>query len=315
MRLVTYTTNWGRRAGVVVGEALVDAEAAARRAGLATDGDGRWTSNRRILATGPEAIDRLGEAANALAASAADVDDGAVQQLAGLRLAPPVPDPDKIICLGLNYRDHAQEAGLALPPSPMLFAKFRNSLAGPEDEIVLPADSEVVDYEAELAVVIGRPAKDVPEDEALSCVAGLMAFNDVSARDLQMVTSQWLAGKAIDTFAPCGPALVLMDEIDDVQSLALSARVNGRGVQDASTALMIFSVAETIAYISRLMTLVPGDIIATGTPAGVGFTREPPILLQPGDVVEIEVEGVGVLRNPVVAPADQPVRIHRRSGA
>jgi 2-keto-4-pentenoate hydratase/2-oxohepta-3-ene-1,7-dioic acid hydratase in catechol pathway len=169
---------------------------------------------------------------------------------------------------------------------------------------VLPESGEVFDYEAELAVVIGAPCKDVEESDALGYVAGVMALNDVSARDLQAATSQWMAGKAIDTFAPCGPSLVI-DEVEDLQNLAIATRVNGEVVQDANTGLMIFSVAETIAFISRLMTLMPGDIVATGTPAGVGFKRQPPVLLQPGDLVEVELEKVGTLSNPVTAAADK----------
>jgi 2-keto-4-pentenoate hydratase/2-oxohepta-3-ene-1,7-dioic acid hydratase in catechol pathway len=295
MRLITYKTDWGTRSAIVVGTTAVDSALAASRVGL--DGsDPSWRSNRAIVGCADVVRRSLAEAAILLAAENAahgvsDVDD--------LVLGPPIPDPDKIICLGLNYRDHAAEAGLALPASPMLFAKYRNSLTGPSSPIVLPATSTAVDYEAELAVVIGRHGKDVSEADALDHVAGAMVLNDVSERDFQHRTSQWMAGKAIDTFAPCGPALVTIDEIDDLQDLGITARVNGRVVQQASTSLMIFSVAETIAYVSSLMTLEPGDIIATGTPAGVGFKRNPQVLLTDGDVVEVEIEGLGVIANPV----------------
>ncbi len=289
MRLVTYGPSTGRRAGVVVGAEVVDAQHAARAAGLDDAAD--WTSNRALLAAGAGALD-------ALAAAAPAVEP--VGALDTLPLGPPVPDPDKIVCLGLNYRDHAEESGLALPAAPMLFAKFRSSLAGPREPIVLPARGEVFDYEAELAVVIGRRCKEVAEADALAHVAGVMAFNDVTARDVQHATSQWTAGKAIDTFAPCGPSLVLLDEIDDIQDLRLVARVNGETVQDGTTRNMIFDVAETIAFLSSLMTLEPGDVIATGTPAGVGVSREPQVLLRDGDVVEVEIEGVGTIANPVV---------------
>jgi 2-keto-4-pentenoate hydratase/2-oxohepta-3-ene-1,7-dioic acid hydratase in catechol pathway len=299
MRLVTYETDWELRAGVQLGTLVVDAAAAATAAGLASEGDGRWVSTRRILAAGQAALATLGESAARLAQAGAAAP--AVRELAELRLGPPVPDPDKIVCLGLNYRDHAEEAGLDLPSTPLLFAKYRNSLIGPADPIPLPANSAAVDYEAELAIVIGRRCKDVAAADALDCVAGAMALNDVSARDLQHATSQWMAGKAIDGFAPCGPALVLRDELGDPQDLPISTRVNGTTLQDANTSLMIFSVAETIAYVSSLMTLEVGDIIATGTPAGVGFARDPQVLLAPGDVVEVEIGGIGTLRNPVVA--------------
>jgi 2-keto-4-pentenoate hydratase/2-oxohepta-3-ene-1,7-dioic acid hydratase in catechol pathway len=214
-------------------------------------------------------------------------------------LGPPIPDPEKIICLGLNYASHAAEAGFKPPAVPILFAKYRNSLTGPTGPIRLPGLSREIDYEGELAAVIGRRGRDIPAGRALEHVAGYMAFHDVSARDLQMQTGQWLAGKALDSFAPCGPALVI-GEIDDPQNLELSTRLNGERVQHSNTRHMIFSVADTVAFISRLMTLEPGDIIATGTPEGVGFKRNPPVFLKDGDVVEVEVERIGVLRNPVI---------------
>lgn len=291
MRLVTYASGHGPCSGIAVDGTIVDTGAAARSAGLDEGVD--WRSNRAVLAAGPAAL-------SALARAAAHGDP--VGTVETSELSPPVADPDKIICLGLNYRDHAEESGLEPPASPMLFAKFRNSLVGPRAPIVLPASGEVFDYEAELAVVIGRRCKDVAEAEALDVVAGVMAFNDVTARDVQHATSQWTAGKAIDTFGPCGPSLVLLDEVDDIQDLRVAARVNGATVQDGTTRDMIFPVAATIAFISRLMTLEPGDIIATGTPAGVGVSRDPQVLLHPGDVVEVEIGGIGVLSNPVVGP-------------
>jgi 2-keto-4-pentenoate hydratase/2-oxohepta-3-ene-1,7-dioic acid hydratase in catechol pathway len=187
------------------------------------------------------------------------------------------------------------------PAAPNLFAKFRSSLVGSGTPIVLPRISEEIDYEGELAVVIGRRCKDVEAQDALAYVGGYMPFNDVSARDLQFRTSQFTAGKAIDTFAPCGPALVTADELADPGALRLVTRVNGDVVQDASTGDMIFGVAETIAFTSSVMTLEPGDILATGTPPGVGYKRTPPRFLRDGDVVEVEIEGLGTLRNPVVA--------------
>jgi acylpyruvate hydrolase len=268
MRLVTYQRNGHGRSGVVVGDAVFDT-------GFAT--------TREALVSGAiEPRERVGA-------------------LDKVELGPPVTDPDKIVCLGLNYRDHAAESGLALPKAPMLFAKFRNSLIGPRERIVLPGRGEQFDYEAELAVVIGRRGKDIAAQDALAHVAGAMVFNDVTARDVQHATSQWTAGKAIDTFAPCGPALVTLDEAGDLQDLAIRARVNGVTVQDGHTSEMIFGVAETIAFLSSLMTLEVGDIIATGTPAGVGISRSPQVLLHDGDVVEIEIEGLGVLSNPVAA--------------
>jgi 2-keto-4-pentenoate hydratase/2-oxohepta-3-ene-1,7-dioic acid hydratase in catechol pathway len=185
---------------------------------------------------------------------------------------------------------------------PILFAKYRNTLTGPTSPVVLPWPevSQEIDYEAELAAVIGRRCKATNVADALSYVAGYMAFNDVSARDIQMRGRQWLSGKSLDTFAPCGPVLVV-DEIRDPQNLNLSTRVNGAILQMGNTRDMIFPVAEILAYVSQLMTLQPGDILATGTPAGVGFTRTPPIYLRAGDIVEVEIEGIGKLVNPVIS--------------
>jgi acylpyruvate hydrolase len=290
MRLVSYHADRGLRSGILVGEAVVDTEAAARQARTGEELD--WTSNRAVVQASPEQRRAVAQAAEE------DLETSGIP-LSQVRLGPPIPDPDKILCMGLNYRDHAAESGMDLPEKPVFFTKFRNSLIGPHDQIVLPEASEQIDYEAELAVVIGRRCRNVEVSDALGCVAGAMALNDVSARDLQMEVPQWTVGKAIDTFAPCGPALVLMDEIDDLQSLGIRARVNGDTLQDANTSLMVFTAAEAIAFLTRVMTLEPGDIIATGTPAGVGWTREPPIWLHAGDVVEIEIDGIGTIRNPV----------------
>ncbi len=197
--------------------------------------------------------------------------------------------PSKIIALGLNYRDHAAELGMALPKEPLLFLKPPSAVIGPEDEIVLPPQSKRVDYEAELAVVIGRKAKNVPPEEALDYVLGYTCFNDVTARDLQKKDGQWTRAKSFDTFAPFGPWIET--ELDP-SNLKIEARVNGEIRQKSSTQELVFSVPEIISFVSQIMTLLPGDVIATGTPPGVGP-------LAPGDVVEIEVEGIGVLRNRV----------------
>jgi acylpyruvate hydrolase len=218
----------------------------------------------------------------------------------GVIFGPPIPDPDKILCIGLNYREHAQESGLEVPSVPVVFAKFRNSLVGPGAVIELPGVSQEVDYEGELAVVMGSRCKNISATDALSFVPGYSAFNDVSARDLQLQVSQWTTGKAIDTFAPMGPGMIPAYLVPDPQKLELITRLNGQVVQQSSTADMIFSVAEIIAYLSRSMTLEPGDIIATGTPSGVGFKREPALFLRPGDVVEVEISSIGLLSNPVV---------------
>jgi 2-keto-4-pentenoate hydratase/2-oxohepta-3-ene-1,7-dioic acid hydratase in catechol pathway len=211
-----------------------------------------------------------------------------------------IPRPGKIVCVGLNYRDHAAEGGMDLPNAPLLFAKWPNTLIGDGDAVVLPPESTQVDYEAELGVVIGTTAKRVSERDALDHVAGYICVNDVSARDLQFADGQWTRGKSPDTFCPVGPRLVPRDEIADPQALAIRCIVNGEALQDSSTAQMIFSVAEIIAYTSQIITLEPGDLIATGTPAGVGVFRDPKVLLKDGDEVSVEIEGLGTLTNPFI---------------
>jgi 2-keto-4-pentenoate hydratase/2-oxohepta-3-ene-1,7-dioic acid hydratase in catechol pathway len=210
-----------------------------------------------------------------------------------------IPRPGKIVCVGLNYRDHAAEGGMDLPKAPLLFAKWPNTLIGDGDAVVLPPESTQVDYEAELGVVIGTTAKRVSERDALDHVAGYICVNDVSARDLQFADGQWTRGKSPDTFCPVGPRLVPREEIGDPQALAIRCIVNGEALQDSSTAQMIFSVAEIIAYASQVITLEEGDLIATGTPAGVGVFRDPKVLLKDGDEVSVEIEGLGTLTNPI----------------
>jgi 2-keto-4-pentenoate hydratase/2-oxohepta-3-ene-1,7-dioic acid hydratase in catechol pathway len=207
--------------------------------------------------------------------------------------------PGKIICVGLNYRDHAEETGAELPKAPLLFAKWANTLIGHGDPIVLPRESQQVDYEAELGVVIGTGGRHISEAAALDHVRGYICVNDVSARDLQFADGQWTRGKSPDTFCPVGPRLVPREEIADPQALAIRCILNGETMQDSSTANMIFSVAEIISYVSRTVTLDAGDLIATGTPAGVGVFRDPKVLLKDGDEVTVEVEGLGALTNPV----------------
>jgi len=298
MRLVSYGTEPGRRCGIQVGDTVYDASAVAHAAGLSLDYKSTdWTKTKEVIAIDDRALRVLETTVKDIRESR--INPGITSAPNDARLGPPIPDPEKIICLGLNYRDHAKEANLPPPQAPMLFAKFRNSLIGPFDDIELPYANEKVDYEAELAVVIGRRAKCVSEREALQYIFGAMAMNDVSARDVQLATSQWMAGKAIDTFAPCGPALVSRNELGDFQNLKIQARINGRLLQDGNTAEMVFSVSYIVCYLSQLMTLEPGDIIATGTPAGVGFKRQPPVLLKTGDVVEVEIEKIGRLANPV----------------
>ena len=282
MRLVSYRDGATIRAGVLVGEAVVPTAA------LQAPAD---TVRGLLAALDGAALAELGRGAEQSAERVS---------LDSVRLTAPVPDPQKIICLGLNYRDHAAESGQEPPTAPLWFAKFANSLIGSNDDVLLPAaHPDYVDYEAELAVVIGRIAHRVSPDDALGYVAGAMPFNDVSARDLQLQNQLWTSGKAIDTFAPCGPALVTLDEIPDIQGLGVRTRVNGERLQDGNTREQIFGVAQSVAWLSRTMTLLPGDIIATGTPAGVGASKGR--FLRAGDVVEIELDGLGTLANPVVS--------------
>lgn len=220
--------------------------------------------------------------------------------LADLKILSPLADPDKIICIGLNYNEHAAESEMDLPEEPVFFCKFKSSIIGPEEAIIIPKVSDQVDYEAELAVIIGQPGKHIPEARAMEHVAGYTAFNDVSARDLQFRGGQWIKGKALDTFAPLGPFIVTKDEIPDPHDLKIGLELNGRIMQDSATDKLIFNIPKLISFLSQLFTLETGDIIATGTPSGVGFTRQPPVFLKHGDEVKVIIEQVGELVNPVV---------------
>jgi 2-keto-4-pentenoate hydratase/2-oxohepta-3-ene-1,7-dioic acid hydratase in catechol pathway len=217
------------------------------------------------------------------------------------KLAAPIPRPPKIICIGLNYRDHAAESNMPIPQTPTVFAKFPTAVIAPGEPIVLPKASTQPDYEAEFAVVIGRRGRHIPEDRWLDHVFGYTILNDVSARDFQMATSQWMIGKTFDTFAPFGPAIVTADEIEDPHNLAISLDLNGETMQSSNTSNLIFTVPKLVAYLSSVFTLEPGDIIATGTPGGVGFARKPPRYLLPGDECRVRIEGLGELYNPVIA--------------
>jgi len=284
VRLLTYTDGGGPQAGILLDEEIVPVSALGA-------GD---ASVRGLLAEHDAAgLAELGRRAEA---------SGTRLPRASVKLLAPVPDAQKVICMGLNYRDHAEESGQEIPEYPRWFAKFANSLAGDGEDVILPAaHPDYVDYEAELAVVIGRAAHRVAAADALDHVAGAMPFNDVSARDLQLQNPLWTSGKAIDTFAPCGPALVTLDEAGDLQNLALRTRIDGEIVQQGNTRDMIFSVAETIAWLSRTLTLEPGDIIATGTPAGVGGAKG--TFLRAGQTVAVEVDGLGAVHSPIRAEA------------
>jgi 2-keto-4-pentenoate hydratase/2-oxohepta-3-ene-1,7-dioic acid hydratase in catechol pathway len=222
-----------------------------------------------------------------------------VRSLVGLRLGPPIPDPSKIVCIGLNYADHAAEQKKPLPATPLLFAKATTALAGHGDAIVLPEIEPQVDIEAELAFVVGRTAKRVRAADADAYVLGYMCFNDVSGRQAQYSDKQWFRGKSFDTFAPCGPWLVTRDEVADPHALAIGSRIDDFVLQQSRTSQLVHRVPQLVEYISRSMTLLPGDIVATGTPAGVGVFRDPPIFLRAGQRVAVHIEGLGTLANPV----------------
>jgi len=226
----------------------------------------------------------------------------ATLRLSDIEILAPLPSPPKIICLGLNYRDHAAEQGASLPDEPLIFMKPRTAIIGPDQSIVKPSFVQKLDYEAELAIVIGRRGKDIAVSDAKNHIFGYTAFNDVSARDLQFKDRQWTRAKSFDTFAPVGPCITTADQIGDPTNLWIRTRVNGELRQNSTTKNMVFNVYEIVHHISRVMTLEPSDLIATGTPAGVAFAMKPePRFLSPGDIVEIEIENIGTLRNKVVS--------------
>lgn len=217
------------------------------------------------------------------------------------KLTAPILRPPKLMCIGLNYRDHAIESGMEIPKVPTVFSKFANAIIGQGDEIVLPKKSEKPDYEAEFAVVIGEGGRNIAADDWQNHVFGYTIINDVSARDFQMATTQWLMGKSCDTFCPMGPWIVTADEIEDPHNLDISMTINGEVLQNSNTRELIFRIPDLIEYLSSVMTLEAGDIISTGTPAGVGLGHKPPRWLKPGDECVVKIQGIGELRNPVIA--------------
>jgi 2-keto-4-pentenoate hydratase/2-oxohepta-3-ene-1,7-dioic acid hydratase in catechol pathway len=302
MRIITFTPKSAPTSSPRVGALLPDGTSVLNFA-VAVDA----SADVPLLAwfdLGDEWLPKARQIHDQLAKNTARVETlprGSVLPLAELVLGAPVPRPGKIICVGLNYRDHAAESNMPVPTSPVTFSKYVTAITAPGLPIRLPATSKEVDYEAELAVVIGRRAKHVTAEQAWNCVLGYTNLNDVSARDLQFADKQWQRGKSCDTFAPIGPAVVTRDAIADPHRLRIQLRLNGQTMQDSSTEQLIFGIDTVIAFLSETVTLEPGDVIATGTPPGVGFARKPPVFLKPGDVVEVEVEGLGVLSNPVIA--------------
>lgn len=289
MRLVTFDHHGTPRPGAVrtaAGERLELVDLLAADATLPP-------SVKLLLEGGPDLLARAGEVAAQAPASSLD----------GVKLLAPVQDPQKIICIGLNYADHAAETGATVGDEPVVFCKFPTALRGPDDPIELPPESSEVDYEAELVVVIGHRARRVSQAAAWEHVAGYACGHDVSARDWQKHKpgKQWLLGKSFDSFAPLGPWLVTGDEVGDPGQLNIEFRLNGQVMQSSNTRQLIFPIDFLVSYLSHVCTLLPGDLIYTGTPPGVGTARTPPVYMKPGDVAEVTVEGLGTLRNPVVA--------------
>ncbi len=282
MRLVSYLRNDTLRTAAVREGKYVDLNA--------TDNE-IPASMKRLLAQGPDGLARASKAAAI----------GQSFEPSSVQLTAPVPDPEKVICIGLNYADHAAESGSEIPCEPVVFNKFPTAVRGPGQAIILPKLSEQVDYEAELVVVIGREGRHISRENAFAHVAGYTCGHDVSARDWQLKKpgGQWLMGKTFDTFAPMGPELVTADEVDAPNSLDIRLRLNGQCMQNSNTRQLIFPIEHLVSYVSDVCTLKPGDVIFTGTPPGVGVAHKPPVFLKHGDVVEVEIEGIGVLRNPV----------------
>ena len=285
MRLVQYSVQGKNRLGVVIEDRIIDVQRAAASAGQDTTA---FSSTLALLEAGE----------HALAFVRGLKGDRDAVLLSGAHLDCPVACR-KIVAVGLNYKDHAIEASLKIPDAPLCFAKFTSSLAGPFDPIKLPSEEAQVDYEGELGVIIGRKASHIAEGDAMHHVAGYVVFNDVSERKWQFGDGQWTRGKSCDTFAPNGPFLVTADEVPNPGALRITTRLNGEIVQDSSTNQLIFDIPKLVSYFSHSFTLYPGDLIATGTPAGVGFTRKPPLYLKEGDLIEVEIERVGRISNRV----------------
>ena len=283
MKLVSFLQEDQPRIGLVCGDQVID---------LSQADPSLPRCMKALLELGPDGLERVracGDASPNL-------------ELASLKLLPPVNHPEKVVCVGVNYADHAAESGMETPSEPVIFNKFPTTLRAHGDDIVLSPLTSQVDYEAELVVVMGTGGKDIPKAQALQHVAGYTCGNDVSARDWQKGKpgGQWLLGKSFDSFGPTGPFLVTSDEIPNAGKLTIRCRLNGTTMQDSCTDQLIFPVEELIAYVSSVATLKPGDLLFTGTPPGVGMARDPAVFLKSGDQVEVEIEGIGVLSNPVV---------------
>jgi 2-keto-4-pentenoate hydratase/2-oxohepta-3-ene-1,7-dioic acid hydratase in catechol pathway len=284
MRFVTFETSGQARPGIVSGDSVID---------LTSAGFSTLLDLIRHSPVGSSQIEKL----------LANPPKGSKFDLKDVRLLAPIQRPNKLICVGLNYLDHAKETGQEVPKVPTIFNKFATSVIGPGDDIVLPKVSKAPDYEAELAFVVGKGGRHIAKENWADHVFGYTIINDVSARDYQKATSQWLMGKTFDTFAPMGPWIVTADEIKDPHALDIKLEINGEVLQDSNTKELIFKIPELIAFLSSVFTLEPGDIVSTGTPSGVGFTRNPPRFLRAGENVAITIQQIGTLSNPIVAEA------------
>lgn len=298
MKLLNYMQNGSYRLGIHTDAGVVDVASAAAASGQADLAD---LNIQEAIAGGAAVLDKLLSLSGFVTGNPDH--SNLLLDENGLTFGPAVTQPGKILCIGLNYRKHAEETGSAIPQTPILFSKFNNALAGHQEEVPLPVVSQQVDYEAELAIVIGRTARNVSKEEALDYVFGYCCANDLSARDLQFRTQQWLLGKTCDKFAPVGPYIVTADEVQEPNALSISCYVNGAVRQSSNTSDMIFHCHEIISYASQHMTLEPGDIILTGTPEGVvlGYPPEKQVYLQAGDVVTVEIEKLGSLTNTMTA--------------
>jgi 2-keto-4-pentenoate hydratase/2-oxohepta-3-ene-1,7-dioic acid hydratase in catechol pathway len=320
MKLVTYESAHQARPGVVEGQLIVDVRKtlellSTRHLPRVLAARPAFKAAARVLAGagfGPRNMIELlaqdatwRQALGVVTASLARAYDpkggmkGLFSPLQKARLRPPILRPGKIICVGRNYAEHARERGAEVPARPIYFLKSNNTICGPGDPIRVPSNSKQVDYEAELAVVMGKGGKQIPEEKAYEHIAGYMILNDVSARDMQAADKQWFRGKSCDTFAPIGPWIVTTEEIPDPHILRISLTLNGQTMQDSSTGNMIFKIPYLVSYLSQSLTLEPGDIISTGTPEGIGAGRTPPVFLKSGDTVSIAIEKIGTLTNPV----------------
>jgi len=297
MKLVRFSVNGGSpRLGVLQGDRIADLQASVAGS-LARNGVVRAQEIAAALV--PQSTRAFLEGGAASAGAIGAVRDWVTVPAASARLHAPINDPGKFICIGLNYRDHAEETGNPIPKEPPIFAKWAPSIVDPGEPILRPRGSKQLDWEVELGVVIGRTARYVSKEQALDYVWGYTIVNDASARDFQFLTTQWMAGKIFETAAPVGPFIADRQEISDPHSLELKTFVNGKQMQRGSTKTFIFDVRYLVSYLSGLMTLSPGDLIATGTPPGVGLGMKPPVFMNPGDVCRVEIDGLGSLENPV----------------